>query len=148
MGGRKTSKNYTLTRTLFNVLLQYMLSVAVVRVSTINLPSQKPRKTHSKCNIPRSINHKPTQAKKPRKAHSKCNIPRSINHKPTQAQNSAQYDTVRSIRTISTAREAHSNCNIPRSINHKPTQAQFEGNNQQPISLIFCRHCSFLLLFF
>ena len=40
------------------------------------------RKAHSNCNIPRSINHKPTQAQKPRKANSKCNIPRSINHKP------------------------------------------------------------------
>ena len=44
------------------------------------------RKAHSNCNIPCSINHKPTQAQKPRKAHSNCNIPRSINHKPTQAQ--------------------------------------------------------------
>ena len=67
------------------------------------------REAHSNCNIPRSINHKPTQAQKPRKAHSKCNIPRSINYKPTQAQK---------------PRKAHSKCNIPRSINHKPTQAQ------------------------
>ena len=51
------------------------------------------REAHSNCNIPRSINHKPTQAQKPRKAHSKCNIPRSINHKPTQGQKprKAQY---------------------------------------------------------
>ena len=44
------------------------------------------REAHSNCNIPRSINHKPTKAQKPRKALSKCNISRSINHKPTQAQ--------------------------------------------------------------
>ena len=36
MGGEKHHKNYTLTRTMIQ-LLQYILSIAVVRVSTINL---------------------------------------------------------------------------------------------------------------
>ena len=60
------------------------------------------REAHSNCNIPRSINHKPTQAQKPRKAHSNCKIPRSINHKPTEAQKPW---------------EAHSKCNFPSSVN-------------------------------
>ena len=44
------------------------------------------RRTPSVIFIPRSINHKPTQAQKPRKAHSKCNFPSSVNQnnpKPT-----------------------------------------------------------------
>ena len=45
-------------------------------VATV-VPSE--RRTPSVILIPRSINHKPTQAQKPRKAHPKCNFPSSVN---------------------------------------------------------------------
>ena len=70
------------------------------------MQAQKPRKAHSKCNISRSINHKPTQAQKPRKAHSKCNFPSSVNQ---------IYPCCRSVRSVRIDKPYNISCheNIP-----------------------------------